>query len=241
MQPGGRLDHEPPGAQDDVAAQPVQGDQQEETEHDESGQQPDRGRQRRQREDVEPDVAREDRVRDAELRLVDRPEHQVPGRRGGEAGQQAHGQRDRQAQAAKRGRDVHVRRRLLELEHHRVGDEAPLRRPQIDVEHGGGQPAHGQEDQPPGGQLPGEDDLVPDLAEPPPVGDQDVEGREQEQRREDGEEQNREAASEHRQSSDAGGMTSTTYTQLERSGWAAGLPWAGAGRSMECAPAHTAD
>ena len=33
----------------------------------------------------------------------------------------------------------------------------------------------GQEEQHPGGQLPGEDDLVPDLAEPPPVGEQRAE------------------------------------------------------------------
>ena len=222
VQPGRRLDHEPPGTQHDVAAQPVERDQEEETEHDERGQQPDRGRQRGQREDVESDVAREDRVGDAELRLVDRLEHQVPGRRGGEAGQQPDGQRDRQAQAAKSRRDVQVRRRLLELEHDRVGHEAPLRRPQIHVEQAGGEAAYDQEDQPPGGQLPGEDDLVPDLAEPPPVGEQDVESREQEQHREGGEQHDREAASEHRQSSDAGRVPSELTREGGRVGGRAG-------------------
>ena len=56
------------------------------------------------------------------------------------------------------------RARAAELEHDRVGDEAPLRDPQVQVEHADGQPARGQEEQHPGGQLAGEDDLVADLA-----------------------------------------------------------------------------
>ena len=53
---------------------------------------PSRGREAGQREDVESDVAGEDRVRDPERRPVDHPEHQVPGRGRGEAGQEAEAQ-----------------------------------------------------------------------------------------------------------------------------------------------------
>ena len=190
----------------------VDRDQQEEREHDERGQQPERGRQRGQGEDVESDVAGEDRVGDAERRLVDRRSTRSQAGVAAKPASSPTASETGRVSRAERRRDVHVRRRLLELEHDRVGDQAPLRHPQIDVEHAGGEAAHAPERAAPGDELPGEDDLVPDLPEPPPVGEQDVESREQEQHREGGEQHDREAASEHGQSSDAGRTTIRTYT-----------------------------
>ena len=53
--------------------------------------------------------------------------------------------------------------------------------PQVDVEHGEGEAARRQEEERPGDQLPGEDHLVADLLEPPPVGEKSAQdGKEQE-------------------------------------------------------------
>ena len=189
VQARGRLDAQAPRAQHHVAAHPVERDQQEQAEAGERGEEPDRRRERGQREDVEPDVAREDRVRDPERGAVDGAEDDLPGRRGGQAGQQAQHDRHRQAQAPQGRRQVQVRRRRRDPEHDRVGDQPPLSGPQVQVEHAGRQPARRQEQQHPGGQLTGEDGLVPDLTEPPPVGDEGVGGRQDEHHQEEGEQQ----------------------------------------------------
>ena len=217
VQARGRLDAQAARPQHDVAAQPVERDQQEEAQPAERGQEPDPRRERGQREDVEPDVAREDRVRDPERGAVDGAEDDVPGRRGGQTGEQAQHNRRRQAQAPQRRREVQVRRRRRDPEHDRVGDQPALCGPQIQVEHAGGQPSRRQEEQHPGGQLAGEDDLVPDLAEPPPVGDERVEGRQDEHHQEEGEQQDRrEAVSEHGGSPGAGSRSIAPRTGKSR-------------------------
>ena len=198
VQARGRLDAQPSRPQHDIPAQPVEREQQEQAEPDQGGEEPDGRRERRQREDVEPDVTREDRIGDPEPGAVEEAEHEVPAGRGGQAGEQPQHQRHREAQTPERRREVQVRRRRRDPEHDRVGNQAPLPGPQVQVEHPGGQPPGPQEEQRPGGQLAGIDDLISDLAEPPPVGDQNVGGRQDEHRREDGQQQDRrEAVSEH--------------------------------------------
>ena len=159
-----------------------------------------------QREDVESDVAREDRVRDPERRAVDRrgaPDPRPRWRPG--PARRPSTSRHRQAQPPQRRREVQSRRRRPDPEHDRVGHQAPLRGPQVQVEHAGRQPARGQEQQDPGGQLAGEDDLVPDLPEPPPVGDPARRRRAREDAAKDGQQQNRrDAATGHWCSRDRG-------------------------------------
>ena len=191
---GRGLDAEPPGAEDDVAPERVDRDQRQEREDGDGGQEPERRGDAGQREDVEADVAGEDRVPGPERCRVDHPEHQAPGRRRGQAGQQTERQGDRQAQPAQRAGDVHPRRRLDEPEHHRVGDQAALGDPEVEVEQAEGQTADDQEDQHPGDELAGEDDLVADLLEPPPVGEQADEAGDEEQPQEDGDGEDQEEA-----------------------------------------------
>ena len=66
------------------------------------GQEPEHGRQAGQREDVESDVAGEDRVGDPERRPVDHSEHQVPGPVATKPASSAQNQRDRKTQTAQR-------------------------------------------------------------------------------------------------------------------------------------------
>ncbi len=82
--------------------------------------------------------------------------------------------------------DVELRRRRPDPHDDRVEDDAPLGDPQVEVERAGGDGAHDEEEQRLGGQLAGEDDLVADLLEPPPVGDDADEGRGDEDQRHEG-------------------------------------------------------
>jgi hypothetical protein len=73
-----------------------------------------------------------------------------------------------------------------------------LRGPEVEIEHEEGETAYSQEEQKPGEELPGEDDLVADLLEPPPIGEQGYDGGKKEKRRETGEEEDEDqAASQH--------------------------------------------
>jgi hypothetical protein len=221
VQSRGRLDAQASRPQHHVAAQPVERDQEEEAQAAERGQEPDACRERREGKDVEAEITREDRVRDSERSAVDHPEHDIPRRRGGQPGEQAQHQRHRQAQSRERRRDVEPRRRRPDVQHDRVGDEAALCGPEVEVEHAGGQPARHQEQQHPGSQLAREDDPVPDLAEPPPIRDQDVAGGQDEDHQEGGEQQDwREAVSEHGRlpgSGRGGGSSGTHPAQSARS------------------------
>ena len=87
-----RLDSELPRARwDQITADGVDRDDGEERESREGVKEAESGRECGKREDIEADVAREDRIGDAERRLVDRPQRQVPRPRGGEPAEESEG------------------------------------------------------------------------------------------------------------------------------------------------------
>ena len=180
----GGLDPELPRAKRQIAADAVHRRHQRERDYRQGDQKAERKRKRGQGEDVEADVAGEDRVRDAERRPAERQEHPRPGLGTDQAGQDPDHECDRQGQTPKRHRDVEPRRRFRELEQDRVGDQSPLRHPEVQVQHARGQATHGEEEKDAGDERPGEDDLVADLPEPPPVREQRGQaGEEKEERR----------------------------------------------------------
>ena len=125
--PAGRgLEAELPRGGDDVAAEPVDREEDQQGDDAERREEREQGREAREGEDVESDVAGEDRVGDAERRPVDHPEHQAPGRGHRQSGQESEPERDRKGEPSERGGDVDRQRRFAELKDDGMRDQAAL-------------------------------------------------------------------------------------------------------------------
>src|SRR6185503_5788147 len=123
-----------------------------------------------QGEDVEADVAGEHRIASTEGGAVEEPEHQVPGRSGTEPRDQGDDEGNRKAEAAKRAGKIHPRLILGKAEYHRIWHQSPLGQPEVAIEYAEGDAGDSHEEQQSGEKRPGEDGLVADFLEPPPVG-----------------------------------------------------------------------
>ena len=179
MQARGRLETKGGRPGDDVAPEEVERHQDDHGERRQPGQESECRGNGGKGEHIPPDVPSEHRVLDPERRGVGGLKHRFPRRAGREPAQQAEQQRQRERQPSEHRRDVDVGHRLAHPEHHRIGDDPPLGGAQVDVEHHGSESARRQEEDGPGEQLAGEYDLVPDLLEPPPLGEEPGQGGEE--------------------------------------------------------------
>jgi len=164
------------GTREDVAAQEVERNDEEEAEHRQREQEPQGRLDGGKGEHVPADVAPEDRVGDAKRRGVGGLQHGVPGGGAREPAQQAESEGHREGETAHEDGDIHVWERLAHAAKGRMGHHAPLGRPQIQVENPRGDQSTPEEEPESRHQFIGEDDLVPHLLKPPPFGDQAGEG-----------------------------------------------------------------
>ncbi|MEI2719960.1 MAG: hypothetical protein V9E87_07435 [Gemmatimonadales bacterium] len=131
----------------------------------------------REQEDVVGDVALEDRINAAERRPVECQQGSLPGGRATAPEEEAEKERQRKRHAPKERRQVD--RRHVRPELHGKGErmQSPAHDTQIAVDDGRGEATHHEEERQAREDLLGEDHLVANFLEPPPVGQRGAERR----------------------------------------------------------------